>query len=382
MNIDLEHYNGKPDNSMLSGIPILRVEFKCRTDLGENVKEKAIKLKNDLNALYPDKKIIIIFTHRSGFEGRYKRWEDFTEHDWFYLTEDWIDTLTPAFQVFAPDPKYIFQIGNEPDHIPNTEHTGASVLIPPKSYGEIFNKSYMLIKYYNKDTTVITAGFKTGAANAYNYFMNARITNYDGFAVHLYGAGAKYNSTFKLANGTNHLENHLEYLTARNVKNIWLTEFGILDNPDASPLLATKYIKDFVDVSLTFPKVKAICYYSWGIKMHNGWGLGTNNSVVHLNAKKALEYSIADYFVEPNFPFVKIFINSARNIRKEPRTKNTDGTSADNIVHLFDQHLKEHIFINEASAEANEGYLWKEVMTIKGYRGWMAFDSKMTRRLK
>lgn len=368
MNLDFEHFNGNPSNLLLSGIPTIRVEFKCRIDLGENPIQKANALKEKIDREYPDKKVILVFTHRSGFEGRYKRWEEFGTPDWERWTEDWIAVLAPVFAIFASNGKYIFQIGNEPD----PPITGKSVIIPPVHYGAMFRRSYSLIKHLNANVKVITAGFKSGAFEAYNYFVAANIKDYDGFGLHLYGAGARNNPNFKLGGGTNHMENHLDFLRNRNIKNIYLTEFGVLDNPNASALLVTQYIKDFMRVALSYPQVIHICYYAWGEKMDNGWGLGTNSQTTHINAKKELEYSRDEVIIAPSFPFVKTYINVARNIRSEPKIDN-------NVLILFN-NPKNTLYINERSAELADGYIWKEII-FGSIKGWMAFDNTMTRRI-
>lgn len=371
MNLDFYNSEGNPENELLTGIPFIRVEFQWKRYLGETL-EHAIDFYSNALAKY-NKKIILVFTHRSGFEGFFKKnWEDLTDDEWTnFCMFTFADQLAPAFEEFAKDPRITFQIWNEPEGA----YTGRSVLLQPIHYGLLFKNAYDEIKHYNINSQVITAGFKSGAGDSWDYFLKTGISKYDGFALHLYVCGARSNPNFKLPG--NNVEDHLDFISQK-VSRIYLTEFGVLDNPTAKEPDVAKFAFDWRTAALKYPKVKAILWYAWGMNMDNGYGVGNNTEVKRELVRNALAYTAPS--VVPDAWIFKT-LSHDRNLRSLPRISTNTKDDPDNVLILVPGGKEIEVLETSFAIDPNNlNYYWKECK-YGGKRGWIAFQVNMTERV-
>lgn len=265
MNLDSLHPYGNPDPMVIAGVPFARMVFNVSRSSGSTDLNAAYALYSPyLQALKAQGTTpILVLNHQTWGEGQQYNWEQMNPQLWEQFATGFVNFLSNIIQTYR-DKQYVYQIWNEQD---TPEGQGrAAVPIPAADYGKLFNRVYQMIKSIDPGATVITGGHVTGASAAADYFVRSAIAAVDGIGCHPYGQGAASNPNYK---PFGNIESYLALWRQRTQKPLWITEFGVLDQPNEPIGKVIDYAWDVVRVAT--PQVKAICWYAID-DMDNGFG--------------------------------------------------------------------------------------------------------------
>lgn len=362
MNLDIFTDTGKPDPAYLTGIPYVRLLYNVSRGVGSQDFGYAFSQHNTyITALQAaGKKVIIVLNHQAWGEGvpGWPRWEEFQTATWQHFTSAFVERIAHnIIQRFAGR-SLIYQLWNEPDSLDGR----ASVRMPAASYGVFFRAVSQVIRQFDSSAKIITAGLNSGPENAYRYFKDAGITP-DGIAIHEYGRGAANNPNYRPF-GT--MEYSLDYWRNRTNIPIWLTEFGVLDQPNEPENKVADYARDFVKVSKA-KGAEAVCWYAYG-RMDNCYGIIAPDGHKREVLLAALKYDAGTNNPQPPTqpqPDARGFelsnIPTRLNFRTNPTINGPVLRQLSNgdIVQLTDETV------------TADGYRWRKIVSY-GSAGWVA----------
>ncbi len=282
MNLDMLHPLGKPDAARLKGLGWVRFTYNVSMDRGAT----------DLNAAYnffaphieryvkAGLKVILVLTHQTYGEGQGYVWPQMDSGRWRELTARFADYANKIAARFAGrDLIAVYQIWNEQDTPSGVAH--AAVPMPPGDYAHLLTQAIRAIRGADAKVTIITGGHVGGPGNGANY---ARATlaampssvRPDGIAIHSYGRGPAGSPYSPFGSIDEDIDTYSQVLPGAPV---WITEWGVLDQPNASASDVAQYALGFIDriKRLYSGKTAAAVWYAWADGMHNGYGLVDRN---------------------------------------------------------------------------------------------------------
>lgn len=264
MNIDPLHPHGRPGGAQLGNAPYVRFAFQWKAYAGQSFDDTARFYEGVINQyLAAGKQIILVLTHQLGLEGIGFDW---TQMDgrWPSLITRYSDHARMVAQRFAGR-RLLYQIWNEQDTPP--QHARAAVPVPAIEYGRMFRATAAVIKNADASATVITGGHVTGPGIAPLYFRTASIQP-DVVCIHEYGRGARSNPDFRHFGA---IEDTIATWRPMLRSPLMVTEFGVLDQPNADENRVAKYAADFQRAALAAGSVPSL-WYAWH-SGDNGYGV-------------------------------------------------------------------------------------------------------------
>lgn len=224
VNLDYRNPVGSPSASQLAGFRYARFQYDVSGGTGSLDFEAAHRLYDPrIDALLAAGITpIIVATHRLRGEGRGFNWNRMSAGDWSRYTLELVEAIRLTAARYAGR-GLIWQIGNEHD-----QASEASIYMPPAMYGDLFNRAYRAVRSVDDTAAVITAGMVSGPASGAAYVRAAGIEVCFGVALHPYDAGA--GGRFEVFAP---IDAQLAAWEALSLP-LWVTEFGVLDQPGAA----------------------------------------------------------------------------------------------------------------------------------------------------
>ena len=289
MNIDVANPGTLPDPQYVKGM-VLRYPLKIRFAGNSLSVENTLAFYKDKLSRYVDAgcTLIAIVTHQTYGEGAGFNWPSMLGNAQAWT--DYAKNLNVVLQVAVP---YLvqhqladyFQIWNEPDTPP--ANARAAVPLTAADYGVILSIIAPLILQHQ--AKLITAGLVSGPANGSTYIrqalqtMESRLNKravdvIDGIGVHSYGRG---DPAYPAEAGFGDIWDDLNTYYPILNKPVWITEWGVLDNPKLAISAAAKYVNHFMDRCLmpsVAHKLASAIWYAWRDGMDNGYGIADSNN--------------------------------------------------------------------------------------------------------
>jgi len=278
VNLDLLSAAGKPNPNQLGKMQYVRLLYNVSMGTGSQDLNRAHSLYEPyLRACASaGKKVILVYTHQTYGEGAGYVWERMDSAKWNELGQRFAEFVRSIAARYAGRGWIAaHQIWNEQD-----AHEGAvaSVRMNALEYANLLFKTISAIRTVDPSTPIITGGHTGGPQRGANY---ARATlsalpssvRPDGLAFHPYGRGPVVGTNFTIFG---HIEEEIQaYWSALPNKRMWITEWGVLDQPNASISSVSDYAKGFIQyLQARHPeKIAALIWYAWADSMHNGYGL-------------------------------------------------------------------------------------------------------------
>ncbi len=279
VNLDFMHPLGRPDPANVAGmwlrVPLKALYHQSPFSTPEQAAQKYIKWMQP----YADAgcKLMLIITHQTFGEGAGYDWKQMYDkpEQWSSFADRLADTVGRIVALLEPTGLVsAYQIWNEQDTAPvNAE---AAVPLTPVDYATILNKVIPAIRARDSKTKIIAGGQVSGPANGANYSRQtlAKLANgvkLDGLAFHPYGRGAVSSPT----NPFGDVGDEIKAYQALGLP-LYITEWGVLDQPNRTPASIAAYVNEFVGRVKQFSGVIALIWYAWADTMHNGYGLVNN----------------------------------------------------------------------------------------------------------
>ena len=280
VNLDVYHPLGKPNPSRLGGLGWVRFGYNVSNFSGSEDIAAALQRYLPLVEAYREAGYRVVFatSHQTYGEGKnhFWPWSQMTDDKWDRLIERFVDMMADISQQWADrDLVSAWQIWNEQD-----AHDGAVASVPMSSsnYAKLFAQTHRAIRSADSKVNIITGGFNGGPGRGSSYareLVNALPADIepDGIAFHPYGRGL--NSQPKYANFGHIDESVWAYSAVLPHKPLWMTEWGILDQPNEDINHITRYATEMIQyLKVNYPgKFAALIWYAWAEGMHNGYGL-------------------------------------------------------------------------------------------------------------
>lgn len=288
VNLDLNHPLGRPAPARLGNIGWVRFVYNVSynpqnntygsTDLNRAYSRYRPFIEQYARAGY---KVILVLTHQTYGEGAGFEWGVMDSAQWRLLTGRFAQMAREiAGQYAGQDLVYAYQIWNEQDAAPGSN---ASVPMPAGNYAFLLSESLNAIRAVDLRARLLTGGHMSGPWAGANYVrtvLRALPPGVlpDGIAIHPYGRGATPGLPYA---PFGHIDDELtSYRDVLPGKPLWITEWGVLDQPQAPAQDISRYAVDMVNhVRTRHPgRVAAMAWFAWAQGMHNGYGLvGTND---------------------------------------------------------------------------------------------------------
>lgn len=280
VNLDALHALGKPNPSRLGGVGWVRFGYNVSSFTGSEDIAAALQRYLPLAEAYREAGYRIVFatSHQTYGEGKsqFWPWSQMTDDKWQRLIERFAGMMADIAKQWADrDLISAWQIWNEQD-----AHDGAVASVPMSSsnYAKLFARTHSAIRSADSKVKIITGGFTGGPGRGSAYareLINALPDDIepDGIAFHPYGRGL--NSQPKYANFGHIDESVWAYSAVLPHKPLWMTEWGILDQPNEDINHITRYATEMIQyLKVNYPgKFAALIWYAWAEGMHNGYGL-------------------------------------------------------------------------------------------------------------
>ncbi len=268
INLDLLNPVGRPAISRLTGFKFARINYNISMGTGSTDLQHAHNIYGGYISSLVNAGItpVLVCTHQMWGEGQGFNWESMSPSDWNRFIAGYTAMIRRVAELYSNLP-VIMQVMNEQDSTDGR----ASVIIPPRTYGSLFNASYAAIKTTSASIRVITGGYISGSIRGVAEYRAAGIIKTDGVAFHPYGASA------------NGLYVHAG-IPSINVQTaqwqvlgqpLYITEWGILDKPGEPVSSVAAYADSFMKI--VAGKVLAACWYAWSDGMDNGYGVAKTN---------------------------------------------------------------------------------------------------------
>lgn len=381
INLDPRNPHGKPSADKLQGYSFARIEYNISDGKGtQDVGSAEAVYRPYLEALPKDCTPVIVFTHRTyGEEVKDSNGNNAYNWEWMNYQKDGnnIDAKVLAWSTFRANfirkitevarlyvgRGIVYQIMNEQD----SEDSRASVVIPPKEYGLIFNEAYTALKVVDANCTVITGGYNSGATRGSAQFKAASIKMCDGVALHPYGAsaGGIYDQP-----PIPSIDKQLAEWRKATSAPLWVTEFGFVNVTNAAESLMSRYVRAFVDACTAVPNVKPPMWYAYSDYMDNCYGVedrqGNTRSLLQAELVKSINapvkpagYPVGQYTLETTQLYI--------NIRATP-----------NGVDIGDVKHGDRVTVNAVPvSDFIGGFYWQSV-SWNGVTGWLALMPSYT----
>jgi murein DD-endopeptidase MepM/ murein hydrolase activator NlpD len=288
VNLDIMHSLGKPTPDRLGKISWVRFPYNVsfnpnngsygNTDLNATFKLYKPYIERYARAGY---KVMLVFTHQTYGEGAGFNWNQMNSDRWRALTIKLAEMIRAiAGQYVNQNLVHAYQIWNEQDA---PHGAGSSVPMPAGNYAFMLSESIRAIRAVDTKTKIITGGHTGGPSNGATYArqtiaaLPANVRP-DGIATHPYGRGPNTSSPYAIFG---HIDDEIRAFTQiMPSKQIWITEWGVLDRAGDSPAAIADYAGTFLNhIKTRFPtQVETAIWYAWAQGMHNGYGLvGTDD---------------------------------------------------------------------------------------------------------
>ena len=279
VNLDVFHPLGKPAASRLGDMGWVRFGYNVSNLRGSEDIEAAFNRYLPHVEAYREAGYRVVFTtsHQTYGEGKaeFWPWSQMTDAKWDVLIGRFADMMARiAAQWSARGLVDAWQVWNEPDSLSGV----ASVPLPARNYGIMFNQIYRAIRSADSGVQVITAGFNSGPQRGSDYArgmlaaMPADVRP-DGLAFHPYGRGVNGHPHYAMFG---HIDESVwAYSAVLPDKPLWITEWGVLDRPQDSPAQIARYATDMIRyLKRQYPgRIAVLIWYAWAQGMHNGFGL-------------------------------------------------------------------------------------------------------------
>ena len=280
VNLDVYHPLGRPNPSRLGGLGWVRFGYNVSNFSGSEDIAAALGRYLPLVQAYRDAGYRIVFatSHQTYGEGKsqFWPWSQMTDDKWNRLIARFADMMADIAQQWAGrDLVSCWQIWNEQD-----AHEGAVASVPMSAgnYAKMFAQTHRAIRSADSKVKIITGGFTGGPGRGSNYARELIKSlpddiEPDGIAFHPYGRGL--NSQPKYAIFGHIDESVWAYSAVLPHKPLWMTEWGILDQPNEDINHITRYATEMIQyLKVNYPgKFAALIWYAWAEGMHNGFGL-------------------------------------------------------------------------------------------------------------
>lgn len=355
MNIDPRNSSARPSATYLKsiGVKMVRFLYDVSWETGSLDFDRAYNFYSpyirELRAAGIS--VIVVINHETYGEGHMSSW-NMSFQQWSSYSAQLVSLVRQHIVEKFRGLSLIYQIWNEQDADPGAE---ASVHVPPESYRVMLQGAYQMIKGVDSSATVITGGFMRGPGIASDYIrkMPGGIAGIcDGLALHEYGSDtplAPYPG-----NQTGHITNKLAFWKSFiGSIPIWITEWGVLDNPNAPESVVVKYAKHFMDAVRS--KVVCALWFAFGVQ-HNCWP-----AMGHPALLEVLRWEAAE---NPQPTGQKLKFNTVMNIRADA------GTDKPVVGKTFVGEVGE---LTDLPAKAASGYVWLR-LNFNGddHDGWVA----------
>ena len=296
INLDIDHAAGQPAPSMLGNVGWVRLNYDVSRehgslDLDAAFRRYEIVLRGYANAGY---KIMLTLTHETYGEARQEYWDAgrglWIAPDnplWGRFIQEFTSIIGRIVQQWQPSGLIdAWQIWNEQD----AQHARASVPLAPYYYADMLTKAIQTIRTFDRNVFIITGGHNSGPHSGRQYaaetlqYMPANIRP-DGIAFHPYGRGISNESQFQVFGHINtSIRNYGSLMPQRP---LWITEWGVLNQPHADPNAVGQYAADMIRyLREAYPgKIAALIWYAWADGMDNGYGV-----VNHAQQPKSVLY--------------------------------------------------------------------------------------------
>ena len=279
VNLDIFHPLGKPAANRLGRMGWVRFGYNVSNLRGSEDINAAFNRYLPYVEAYRQAGYRVVFTtsHQTYGEGKaeFWPWSQMTDAKWEVLIARFADMMAHiAAQWAARGLVDAWQIWNEPDSLSGV----ASVPLPARNYGIMFERVYRAIRSADGGVQVITAGFNSGPqrGSAYARGMLAAMPSEirpDGLAFHPYGRGVNGHPYYAMFG---HIDESVwAYSSVLPDKPLWITEWGVLDRPHDDPAQIARYATDMIRyLKRQYPgKIATLIWYAWAQGMHNGFGL-------------------------------------------------------------------------------------------------------------
>jgi len=279
VNLDIFHPLGKPAASRLGDMGWVRFGYNVSNLRGsEDIKAAFQRYLPHVEA-YREAGYRVVFTtsHQTYGEGKaeFWPWSQMTDVKWRLLIGRFADMMAEiAAQWTERGLVSAWQIWNEPDSLSGV----ASVPLPARNYGLMFDQVYRAIRSADSGVHIITAGFNSGPQRGSAYarqMLRAMPDDVqpDGLAFHPYGRGVNGHPHYAMFG---HIDESVwAYSSVLPDKPLWITEWGVLDRPDDDPAQIARYATDMIHyLKGQYPgRIATMIWYAWAQGMHNGYGL-------------------------------------------------------------------------------------------------------------
>lgn len=289
VNLDLYNPIGRPDPSRLGRLGWVRVPYNVSLN-PERAQEDPARYGNvDLDSTYrryhslldryarAGYKVLLVFTHQTYGEGAGYNWQNMTHEQWRELAKRFANIAGRiASQYRWQNIVHAYQIWNEMDA---PDGARAAVPIPAEDYAYLLTLSIKAIRAADADALVITGGHNSGPIKGVEYaqktfaHMPADVRP-DGIATHPYGRGPSQSAPHFRPFGL--IDDEVNaFAGVMPGWPVWLTEWGVLNQPTETPEAVAEYAADFIDrlKAVYSHKVAAAMWYAWGQGMDEGYGL-------------------------------------------------------------------------------------------------------------
>jgi hypothetical protein len=280
VNLDAMHIRGTPEPSRLGRMGWVRLAYNVSNQSGSEDIVAAYERYAPIAERYTEAglKVMFVVTHQTYGEGKdmFWPWPDMTDEKWLQLIDRFARMMDRIARQWAGSGlMHAWQIWNEQDA---PIGAAASVSMSMQNYTKMLARTIPVIRSADSTPFIITGGFTGGPTRGGDYARYC-VTNLpdgvevDGIAFHPYGRGPNVDSPYA---SFGHIDESMRtYGAILPGKPLWITEWGVLNQPHADAGDIANYALDF----LTYLKaryanrVACMLWYAWAEGMHNGYGL-------------------------------------------------------------------------------------------------------------
>ncbi len=285
VNLDAFHRLGTPDPSRLGEVGWVRMGYNVSRGAGSTDINAAYERYAPLARAYTRAgyKVLFVVTHQTYGEAQrdfLPSWDAMTSEQWQLLSNRLADMLFRIGKQWEGSGLVAaWQIWNEQDA---GRGARSSVPIPAGEYRRMLQRVVPALRSADDEPLVISGGHISGAEAGPKY-ARAAISGLnagalpDGIAFHPYGRGANPSSPYA---PYGHIEESVRnYGDVLPDQPLWITEWGVLDRPNESPIAIAEYATSFVEYlkGRYGSQIAAMIWYAWAQGMDNGYGLVDQN---------------------------------------------------------------------------------------------------------
>lgn len=224
-------------------------------------------------------KVILALTHQTFGEGAGYNWADMDEAAWNDFVPQFAEVAGQIAEQYRESGLVsVYQIWNEQDMPPEMAY--ASVPMPPATYAQLLAQTIPSVRAADPSAFVITGGHISGAQRGAVYARTVLEAlpddvRPDGIAFHPYGLGVTQldDQGFVPFGAIDEMIDSFSAVLPDAP--VWITEWGVLDRPEASADTVAQYATNLIARLGTkyTGKVAAAVWYAWADGMANGYGL-------------------------------------------------------------------------------------------------------------